>query len=52
MQLNSERYAAELCFKKNQKSNIAAELWESCEFNYENGSGNWVIEIENFKICF
>ena len=33
--------------KKNQKSNIAAEQWESCEFNYENAIGNRVMETEN-----
>ena len=33
--------------KKTQKSNIAAEQWESCEFNYGNAIENRVMETEN-----
>ena len=33
--------------KKTQKSDIVAEQWESCKFNYENAIENWVMETEN-----
>ena len=40
---------AGLCLKKKktEKSNIMAEQWEGCEFNYRNAIKNKVIKTEN-----